>query len=386
MPFFLDRGYTIYHLTDKPEAAAAYFSESGLLGHEKIRHLEMVKVEAEKPHWRQDEQLCRVEAHWQGVRLALERLYGELGRNVGIFHTWVDLYSHEYMDRRVIEAAMPAPWCGLYVHPAELRIQKTWKRRVYDNAMDFIRKKGRIFPSRLRAFDVPNARKIYFLDEEMPAQTKFRNSILKGAFPEWGDVSSEKIPEIENLLKKPNQKIICLCGFLDKRKGLLTLLNSVLQLSQDWVFLFAGPIGYDSFSAEQKKEVFEWEQNPPTNVFFINRLLSNQEINQAVIFSDIVYLAYENFFHSSNVQVKAAHFKKPIISGPRHLIANRTQRFAMGWCLPEITEEAVADLLNQIDKKEIQRVVDNARFEEFCNEHSPERLNECLEEISLLVG
>ena len=385
VPFFLERGYTIYHLTDKPEAAAGYFSKTGLLGHEKIRHLEMVKVEAEKPHWRKDEQLCRVEAHWQGVRLALEKLYGELGRKVGIFHTWVDLYSHDYLSQKVIEQAMPAPWVGLYVHPAELRIFKTWKRRVYENAMDFI-KKGQMFPSRLRAFDVPNARKIYFLDEEMPTKTKIHNSIMKGAFPEWVDVHSEKIPEFENLLRKPEQKIICLCGFLDKRKGLLTLLRSVSKLSQDWFLLFAGPIGYDSFSEEQKKEVFEWEQNPPANVFFINRLLSNQEINQAVLRSDIVYLAYEDFFHSSNVQIKAAHFKKPIISGPRHLIADRTRRFGMGWCLPEIREQAVADLLDQIDKKEIQRVIHNARFEEFCQEHSPERLNECLEEISRLVG
>ena len=385
VPFFLERGYTIYHLTDKPEAAARYFSETGLLGHEKIRHLGMVKVETEKPHWRKDEQLCRVEAYWQGVRLALEKLYGELGRKVGIFHTWVDLYSHDYLSQKVIEQAMPAPWVGLYVHPAELRIFKTWKRRVYENAMDFI-KKGQMFPSRLRAFDVPNARKIYFLDEEMPAKTKFRNSIQKGSFPEWGNVSSEKIPEIENLLKKPNQKIICLCGFLDKRKGLLTLLRSVSKLSQDWFFLFAGPIGYDSFSEEQKKEVFEWEQNPPANVFFINRLLSNQEINQAVLRSDIVYLAYENFFHSSNVQVKAAYFQKPMIAGPQHLIAERTRRFGMGWCLPEITEQAVSDLLNQTDNKEIQRVIDSARFEEFCQEHSPERLNECLEEIRQLVG
>ena len=385
VPFFLERGYTIYHLTDKPEAAARYFSETGLLGHEKIRHLGMVKVETEKPHWRKDEQLCRVEAYWQGVRLALEKLYGELGRKVGIFHTWVDLYSHDYLSQKVIEQAMPAPWVGLYVHPAELRIFKTWKRRVYENAMDFI-KKGQMFPSRLRAFDVPNARKIYFLDAELPAKTKFRNSIQKGSFPEWGNVSSEKIPEIENLLKKPNQKIICLCGFLDKRKGLLTLLRSVSKLSQDWFFLFAGPIGYDSFSEEQKKEVFEWEQNPPANVFFINRLLSNQEINQAVLRSDIVYLAYENFFHSSNVQVKAAYFQKPMIAGPQHLIAERTRRFGMGWCLPEITEQAVSDLLNQTDNKEIQRVIDSARFEEFCQEHSPERLNECLEEIRQLVG
>ena len=385
MPFFLERGYTIYHLTDKPTEAEAFFISVLDGAQDCIRHIPMVPVEPETPRWGKDAPLCRVEAHWQGVRLALESLYRELGRKVGIFHTWVDLYSHEYLSQRVIKKAMPAPWVGLYVHPAELRIYKTWKRRLLENARDFL-KQGRVFPSRLQAFDVPMARKIYFLDEEMPANKKIQNSILKGPFPEWVDVRSAKIPDIENLLRKPEQKIICLCGFLDKRKGLLTLLRSVSHLSKDWFFLFAGPIGYDSFSAEQKKEVLEWEQNPPANVFFINRLLADQEINQVVFSSDIVYLAYENFFHSSNVQIKAAHFKKPIVAGPRHLIAERTRRFVMGWCLPEITEQAVADLLNQIDKKEIQRVIDSARFEEFCQEHSPERLNECLEEISQLVG
>jgi glycosyltransferase involved in cell wall biosynthesis len=384
-PFFLERGYTIYHLTDKPVEAEAFFVSALDGAQECIRHIPMVSVEPETPCWGKDAQLCRVEAHWKGVQLALEKLYVDLGRKVGIFHTWVDLYSHEYLERRVIEKAMSAPWCGLYVHPAELRIFKTWKRRLLENARDVF-KQGRAFPSRLQAFDVPMAKKIYFLDEDMPAKTKIQNSILKGPFPEWVDVRSAKIPDIENLLRKSEQKIICLCGFLDKRKGLLTLLRSVSQLSKDWFFLFAGPIGYDSLSAEQKKEVLEWEQNPPANVFFINRLLADQEINQAVLNSDIVYLAYENFFHSSNVQIKAAHFKKPIIAGPRHLIADRTRRFGMGWCLPEISEQAVSDLLNQIDKQEIQRVIDSARFEEFCQEHSPERLNECLEEISRLVG
>ena len=123
-----------------------------------------------------------------------------------------------------------------------------------------------------------------------------------------------------------------------------------------------------------------------SNALFIPRHLGDQEFEKIIKVSDCFYVAYEDFFHSSNVQIKAAHFKKPMISGPRHLIADRTRRFGMGWCLPEISEQSVADLLNQIDKKEIQRVIDSARFEEFCQEHSPERLNECLEEICRLVG
>ena len=393
MPFFLDRGYTIYHLTDKPEAAAAYFSESGLLGHEKIRHLEMVKVEAEQPHWRKDEQLCRVEAHWQGVRLALERLYGELGRNVGIFHTWVDLYSHEYLDQRVIEQAMPAPWVGLYVHPAELRIFKTWKRRVYENAMNLI-KKGQMFPSRLRAFDVPNAKKIYFWDEGIPkiASPRFRNGAKLSIFPEsirqdgLNHIPSPSHLEIESF-QKSHDFVVSLTGFLDRRKGFLTLMRvAKMTAASKWGFIFGGEIRWEDFSAEEKLEIQQFISRPPENCLCLVRRLDDAEFDFVVQKSDLIYLAYENFFHSSNVQVKAAYFQKPMIAGPRHLIADRTRRFGMGWCLPEITAQAVTDLLNQIDKKEIQRVVDCARFEEFCQEHSLERLNECLKEISQLVG
>ena len=393
MPFFLDRGYTIYHLTDKPEAAAAYFSESGLLGHEKIRHLEMVKVEAEKPNWRKDEQLCRVEAHWQGVRLALERLYGELGRNVGIFHTWVDLYSHEYLDQRVIEQAMPAPWVGLYVHPAELRIFKTWKRRVYENAMNLI-KKGQMFPSRLRAFDVPNAKKIYFWDEGIPkiASPRFRNGAKLSIFPEsirqdgLNHIPSPSHLEIESF-QKSHDFVVSLTGFLDRRKGFLTLMRvAKMTAASKWGFIFGGEIRWEDFSAEEKLEIQQFISRPPENCLCLVRRLDDAEFDFVVQKSDLIYLAYENFFHSSNVQVKAAYFQKPMIAGPRHLIADRTRRFGMGWCLPEITAQAVTDLLNQIDKKEIQRVVDCARFEEFCQEHSLERLNECLKEISQLVG
>lgn len=393
MPFFLGRGYTIYHLTDKPEAAARYFSECGLAGHENIRHFGMVEVPPGKPTRSRDSQLCRVEAHWQGVRLALEKLYGELGRRVGTFHTWVDLYSHEYLDRRVIVEAMTAPWCGLYVHPAELRIFKTWKRRVYENAMDLV-KKGRMFPCRLRAFDVPNAKRIFFWDEAMPVRARgfFNQRCKLSVFPESiidpasNEIANPVLAEIENF-RNIHGLVVSLTGFLDRRKGFLTLMRvAKMTAASKWGYIFGGEIRWEDFSADEKKKIQQFIANPPKNCFIIARRLEDREFDSVIQKSSAVYLAYENFFHSSNVQVKAAYFQKPMIAGPRHLIADRTRRFGMGWCLPEINEQAVADLLNQIDKKEIQRVVDSARFEEFCQEHSPERLNECLEEIRQLLG
>jgi hypothetical protein len=384
LPFFLERGWQVYHLTDKPDAAGKYFSECGLPGHEKIRHLGMIEVQPRNPTRRRDAQLCRVEAHWEGVRLALEGLFNELGRKVGIFHTWVDLYSHEYLSPEVIQRSLPAPWVGLYVHPAELRIQKTWKRRTYENARDLL-KMGRIFPSRLKAFNVPNARKIYFLDEDMPEKAKHLGKVRREAFPEWGERDGQPVPELAGFSPKPGQKIICLCGFLEKRKGLLTLLEAVPQLGGAWFFLFAGPIGYDSFPEEKRGELQDFVKNPPKNTLFINRMLSNREVNKVVSVSDLVYLAYEDFFHSSNIQIKAAHYKKPLIAGPRHLIAERTRRFGMGWCLPEILTTAVQELLGKIGVREIQEVRRIAKFDEFLSEHSEEVLEKRLEEISKLV-
>ena len=246
LPFFLDRGYRIYHLTDKPREAEAFFAEVFGDRAAAISNLAIDAVEPLKPTRGKDAQYRRVEAHWRGVGDALRRLFERLGRPVGIFHSWVDLYSHEYLERRVIEEAMPAPWCGLYVHPAELRIYKTWKRRLLENARDFL-KQGRIFPCRLRAFDVPLARKVYFLDEGVlgKARVIFNRRVGLGFFPEYTNSLEQsgdfEWPELDRF-RKQHTKILSLFGFLDKRKGILTLMRTARGHGGDWAFLIAGGI------------------------------------------------------------------------------------------------------------------------------------------------
>jgi hypothetical protein len=349
----------------------------------------MEAVESEAPRRRKDVHLRRVEAHWKGVQLTLEKLYARLGRKVGIFHTWLDLYSHEYLDRRVIEDAMPAPWCGLYVHPAELRIFKTWKRRLYENVMDLL-KKGRVLPSRLRAFDVPNAKKIYFWDELMPTKARkfFNHRCQLSVFPEsirqYGSnhTPSPSRLEIESF-QKSHDFVVSLTGFLDRRKGFLTLMRAAKGgEASKWGFIFGGEIRWEDFSAEEKLELQHFISSPPENCLCLARRLEDAEFDFVIQKSDLVYLAYENFFHSSNVQVKAAYFEKPMIAGPQHLIAERTRSFGMGWCLPKISSQDVALLLSRIGSEEIQSIKKNAQFQKFVDLHSPERLDQALDEIA----
>ena len=105
-PFFLERGYTIYHLTDKPQEAGEFLTSVFGDRASAISNLPIDVVEPEKPTRGKDAHYRRVEAHWRGVGSSLRQLFGELGRKVGIFHSWVDLYSHEYLERRVIDEAI----------------------------------------------------------------------------------------------------------------------------------------------------------------------------------------------------------------------------------------------------------------------------------------
>ncbi len=70
---------------------------------------------------------------------------------------------------------------------------------------------------------------------------------------------------------------------------------------------------------------------------------------------------------------------------PRHLIVERTRRFGMGWCSPEISTAAVQELLGKIGPREIGKSRSSAKFGEFLSDHSPEVLDWKLYEIEGLI-
>ncbi len=70
VPLFLDQGYTIYHLSDKPDDAALFFERSlgkrvGRLHHLQIEQILGVSKKTE------DSRMDEVLSHWRGIKVSL---------------------------------------------------------------------------------------------------------------------------------------------------------------------------------------------------------------------------------------------------------------------------------------------------------------------------
>jgi len=385
VPIFLEKGCTVYHLTDKPEEADLFFQESLGRQESRLHHLRIEEVKESHTEGIKDLRLAEVIRHWRGVGLSLRALFARLGREVGIFHTWVDLFSHPLLRREVIEDGMPAPWTGLYVHPAQFRITKSRKRQLLETFQALI-KHGRWRPSTIKAFDSRFARKIYFYDELIlsSVRSSFRKTTRLGAFPDRvkqvASISRDALPGLKEFRAR-NPLILSLSGFLSRRKGLLTLIRLAARHQGPWAFLFAGGVEWDSFSEDESREIKTFIEHPPSNTLFLGRKMVDAEFKCVLECSDLVYVAYENFFHSSNVQIFAALLGKPILAGPRHLISERTRNYDLGWCLPELTGDAVESLLKRLDSESLIRKKREARFQEFTEQHSELVLTQRIDEI-----
>jgi len=385
VPIFLEKGCTVYHLTDKPEEADLFFQESLGCQESRLHHLGIEEVDESHTEGIKEQRLAEVIRHWKGVGLSLRALFARLGREVGIFHTWVDLFSHPLLRREVIEDGMPAPWTGLYVHPAQFRITKSRKRQLLETFQGLI-KHGRWRPRTIKAFNSRFARKIYFYDELIinPVRSSFRKTTRLGAFPDpvkqVDSINRDSLPELKEF-RACNPLILSLSGFLSRRKGLLTLIRLASRHQGPWAFLFAGGVEWDSFSEAETREIKQFMEHPPKNTLFLGRKLDDAEFKSVFENSDLVYVAYENFFHSSNVQILAALLGKPILAGPRHLISERTRNYDLGWCLPELTGEAVESLLKTLDAESLILKKRSARFQEFTEQHSELVLKQRIDEI-----
>ena len=105
--------------------------------------------------------------------------------------------------------------------------------------------------------------------------------------------------------------IIAVVGFLQKRKGFLRLMEAARAKPGNWGFLFAGRVAGDDLSDRDKQELQRFVADPPSNtVLHLEFLKEEEQLNALISRSDLLYLAYENFFHSSNIQVKAACYRK----------------------------------------------------------------------------
>lgn len=349
----------------EPEKTRGFLTTHGI-GHADIHRLNAAPTtfagEGERARARQKISL------WKNLAAATQQV--EAGTGLPIDLTviiWLEPFLGRHVSGRAVDRAFPRPWSGLYLHPYHFRIgasRRHWLR-------------NKLFPEHA-ALLARNCRAALTLDEGVVAP--MRRALAKPVLclPDTTDLSPAS-PDFElarQIKTRAGGRTVCgLLGVLQKRKGILPLLQAAAARPDGWFFVFAGEIQTGDYSPAEMALINRFLQSPPDNCLFWPKLIPDEAgFNAVVAACDVIYAAYEFFPHSSNLMTKAALFGKPVVVSPGYLMAERTEKFRLGWVLPEYSDAAVIKLFSGTGRPQVQQICAQASFKEFLAEHSHERL------------
>ena len=217
------------------------------------------------------------------------------------------------LSKLYIENFINYSWSGLYFHPNHYRKEIPEKIELD------------------RVFSFQNCAGINVLDEGIAEklEAQIRNDVV--VIP---DITFEEEEDLDhNLLNKilslaEGRKIVSCVGAIERRKGVLELIK-IFGQQKDVLFIIAGKLRENSFSEAELREYISLKQNCK-NGLFIEKFLSNEEINSIYDSSSIVWAAYVDFPHSSGVLTKAAISHKPVIVNSGFLMEERVREFNTG--------------------------------------------------------
>lgn len=266
-------------------------------------------------------------------------------------------------------------WSGLYNAPTDFRIN------------DNIKKKN-IIETFLPAYDIFKSKNLVALstlDEGTIDRLKkyFKKPVV--FFPNNTDESLPQThsPLASEILKRAKgRKIINLMGVLARRKGIEVLLKSaeILNKSNEgYYFVFAGPL----FIGKETEYISKSIQRSTENCYFYTEWIEKDErFNELIKISDIIFAAYQGFYHSSGILTKAAVFRKPVIVSEGYCMGERVEKYRLGLTIPEGNVDRCVEAIRCLSKgKDYDGRHLKPDYESFCNIHSQNALVIAFEKV-----
>lgn len=271
-----------------------------------------------------------------------------------IFFCCIDQYMHELMPVFLFNILFPYQFSGLLLASRDNR-----KSPFFD--------KRNIIQSK-------NCQSIGVLDE-------FYNNHAKKSHPyiiNFPDFCDETPPNMgftwaNEIQEKANgRKIISLLGFISPRKGYKTLIETVKTLpSSKYFFIIAGKSSLRPSEYLYITEQFATKENC---LFYSENIPTEADFNSLVFISDIIFAAYLNFQHSSNMLAKACLYKKNIITSKGFYMEEIISKYKLGISINQNSSkecaEAILKLSNDLSYKK------NACFDEYMKKNSIKKLEE----------
>lgn len=312
---------------------------------------------------------------WHNTAKSIRFIASKLGKTPDLtFFLFFDSYVRASFISTIIDRIFPYPWIGLYFHPRILR-----KNLKYS----FVR---RSFLDPLALLKSSYCLAIALLDEgiALKLQERIRTKPVI-VLPDFADESppDTNFELVEKIYAKAaDRKIVGLLGSQAKRKGLLTLLNVARQVDKGWFFVFAGYLSKDDFTDEQIAMLDEFIKAQPDNCFFhFARIPTESQFNALVKICDVLFAAYENFPHSSNILAKAAAFEKPAIASKNYCMGERVKKFNLGYVIDEGNVAQCVEILRKISSQNGGDRDLKSNFQEYRQIHSLDKLRTNLQNL-----
>ena len=279
---------------------------------------------------------------WHHAAQVIHQAKVEIGRSPDlVFFNWLDSYLSAYLPTGLIDQVFPHAWAGLCFQP---QLPFNASIQPYRGLVNYH-----------AAFNSHYCRGIGVLDEGMAVQLRQQTRTPLIVFPDVTDESAPDLsfPLVEQLKAQANgRKIVGLIGSLNKRKGLLTLIEAAQRsTSENWFYAFVGKLSTYTLSSEELQFIQTTIQTAPSNcLFHLETIPDEPQFNAVVNTCDVLFAAYEKFPYSSNILTKAAVFEKPVIASEAFCMGDRVRQFHLGVCIPEGNVEACVEALRQCDR------------------------------------
>lgn len=306
---------------------------------------------------------------WRHAAATIQSASSKIGHSPDlVFFAWIDSYLSHYLTHHIVDLVFHYSWSGLYFQPC-------------------LQVNGQFLPVRsciighYAVFQSSHCRAAALLNEDVAEelQSKIRNPVI--TFP---DVTDESAPDINFPVAKQirerakGRKVIGLLGSLNKRKGLMTLLEASQQANaEDWLFVFAGPFFEQGFLPQELIRIQSIVKADPSNcLFHFESVPDGPPFNALINECDILFAAYEGFPYSSNLLTKAAVLKKPIVVSKAFCMGKRVEQFKLGVTISEGNVSECLEALRYLcQQPELNNYQLQPNYDEYKRLHSTEQLS-----------
>ncbi len=323
----------------------------------------------EKKRWRRQWGAWRYGRKVASLLAQAERTMGE--RCAQVF--FACLYDHQVQLSATLAHMLRRPWSGLYLQAIAFHQPGRKVPRLQRN-----------FPIQ-RLFAVPRMKGLLMLDESIAdkvARATGRRVVIAPDVAD-GPWLTEHPLAMQCRQRAGAAPLVGLLGHLLPSKGITTLAEIALRDdAQDLAYLFAGEIYWTMFKPAQKEIIERAMRSARTAIFIAQRVPDSAAFNALVAVCDVLFAAYHDFPHSSNMLTLAAFLEKPIVVSEGRLMAQRVRDYRLGEVVPQADPAAALEALRRVTRDPAAwRAARQPRWREYRERHSAAALDGALREL-----